>query len=275
MGSESVGDVVGAPVAPVGVEVGVLDGDDVGVELVGAAVGDLDGPVLGALVVGDTLGEAVGLVGTMVGETEHQPHVRAQFCRIQSVLHPTSASAMVDPGVKVLQAHSARSLHSVGAMVGGVVGLNDGPRLGRLVGAVVGDEDDGWGVVGLNDGPRLGRLVGAVVGDEDDGWAVGGIKQRSQAIGQIVMTQSSLHMFSLANRGHAGMSTQDVGAELGAALGAIGAGVGGDDDGDMVGAGVGQASQLSGQSCAKLGVAQYPIATSGRDRGQQCGCVGR
>ena len=82
-------------------------------------------------------------------------------------------------------------------------------------------------------------------------------------------------MFSLANRGHAGMSTQDVGAELGAALGAIGAGVGGDDDGDMVGAGVGQASQLSGQSCAKLGVAQYPIATSGRDRGQQCGCVGR
>ena len=77
-------------------------------------------------------------MGTMVGETEHQPHVRAQFCRIQSVLHATSASAMADSGVKVLQAHSSRSLHSVGAMVGGVVGLNDGPRLGHCDGVRVG-----------------------------------------------------------------------------------------------------------------------------------------
>ena len=155
---------------------------------VGTLVGAFDGPALGALLVGAELGAVVGpAVGAaIVGATEHQPHVRAQLCRIQSVLHAAS------PGVKLLQACSSRSLHSVGAMVGGVVGLNDGPRLGHLVGTVVG---------------------------EDDGRAVGGSEQRPQAIGQIAMAQSSPHKFSPANRGHRGMSTQDVGAELGAAPG--------------------------------------------------------
>ena len=86
-----------------------------------------------------------------------------------------------------------------------------------------------------------------------DGLDVGDIEQRPQASGHIAKAQPSPHKFSLANRGHRGMSTQDVGAELGAADGAVGA---------MVGAVVGQASQLRLQSCSKLPIAQYPPDTS-------------
>ena len=232
-GDELVGSIVGAMVGPetVGAAVGAMVGFDVGAPvvgnvdglddgvavgtgLVGDAVGVFDGPALGALVGLDELGDAVGLVGTMVGETEHHPQVRAQFCRLQSVPHATSAT--VEPGVdKLRHAHSSRSLHSVGAMVG--------------------------------------RDVGVVVGDEDNGLAVGDIEQRPQASGHIAMAQASPHTFSLANLGHKGMSMQDVGAELGAADGAVGA---------MVGADVGQASQLCWQSCSKLAVAQCPPDTS-------------
>jgi len=138
----------------IGIAVGV---DKLDAELVGETVGALNGPALGVLLGVGELREAVGLVGTVVGAIEQDPHMRAQFRRIQSVLH--AISTLADPGVKLLQAHSSRSLHSAGAMIGLVVGLNDGPQLGSSDGARVGDRD------GDANGVRVGSVAeGSIVG---------------------------------------------------------------------------------------------------------------